>query len=58
MRDGQPVTSGGRVLGVTTLGDSVANAQHKAYETVRQISWKGVGYRTDIGHRAIAREDG
>ena len=58
MEDGQPVTSGGRVLGVTTLGDSVANAQHKAYETVRQISWKGVGYRTDIGHRAIAREDG
>ncbi len=51
------VTNGGRVLCVTALGDSVRAAQLYAYELVRQISWKDVYYRRDIGYRAIAREN-
>jgi len=50
------VTSGGRVLCVTALGDSVTDAQHRAYEAVKQVHWDDVYYRTDIGHRAISRE--
>ncbi|MEK7735244.1 MAG: phosphoribosylglycinamide synthetase C domain-containing protein, partial [Pseudomonadota bacterium] len=56
LRDGQVVTSGGRVLCVTALGETVAAAQQRAYEVVRQIRWQGALYRTDIGYRAIARE--
>jgi phosphoribosylamine---glycine ligase len=55
-RDGQVVTSGGRVLCVCALGDSVAEAQARAYAQVRQIHWDGAYYRTDIGYRAVARE--
>jgi len=58
MQDGQVVTSGGRVLCVTALGDSVGDAQKKAYDMVEKIRWDGVYYRTDIGYRAIARENG
>ncbi len=54
--DGQVVTSGGRVLCVCALGATVGEAQARAYERVRGIHWDGVYYRTDIGHRAIARE--
>jgi len=57
-KDGQVVTSGGRVLCATALGNSVAEAQEKAYELTRQINWKDVYYRTDIGYRAVAREQG
>ena len=42
------------MLGVTALGDTIADAQKRAYEAVRQISFDGVYYRTDIGYRAIA----
>ena len=55
-KDGQVVTNGGRVLCVCALGDSVTDAQAKAYEIVNKVSWKDVYFRTDIGHRAIARE--
>ncbi len=55
---GRPVTAGGRVLCVTALGDTVAEAQARAYQAVKQIHWEGAYYRTDIGHRAIAREKG
>jgi phosphoribosylamine--glycine ligase len=55
-RDGQVVTSGGRVLCVTALGDSVWRAQQRAYEAVKQIQWRDAYYRTDIGYRAIVRE--
>jgi phosphoribosylamine--glycine ligase len=48
-------TSGGRVLCVCALGDSVAAAQKRAYEGVAKIRWEGVQYRRDIGHRAIDR---
>ena len=54
--DGQVVTSGGRVLCVCALGDTVADAQHKAYETVAGVSWHGEFHRHDIGWRAIERE--
>jgi phosphoribosylamine--glycine ligase len=54
--DGKVVTSGGRVLCVTALGETVSAAQRRAYELVKQIDWKGVYYRTDIGYRAVARE--
>jgi len=56
LKDGNVVTSGGRVLCVTALGATVGAAQKRAYEVVRQISWTGAQYRTDIGYRAIARE--
>jgi len=52
------VTSGGRVLCVVGLGDTVAQAADEAYGAVRKISWNGVYFRRDIGHRAIAREAG
>ena len=55
-RDGMVVTSGGRVLCVCALGDTVAQAQARAYEQVRDIHWDGVYYRHDIGYRAVARE--
>jgi phosphoribosylamine--glycine ligase len=50
------VVSGGRVLCVTALGDSVRQAQRAAYDAVKQIHFDGMQYRTDIGHRAIARK--
>lgn len=55
-KDGMVVTAGGRVLCVTALGNSVSEAQQKAYERLHKISWDGAYYRRDIGHRAIARE--
>ncbi|MFK7161767.1 phosphoribosylamine--glycine ligase [Marinospirillum sp. MEB164] len=56
--DKQVVTSGGRVLCVTALGDSVGEAQRRAYQQITDISWKDAFYRQDIGYRAIAREEG
>ncbi len=50
------VTSGGRVLCVVALSDSVTSAQQLAYERVKTIHWDSVYYRDDIGYRAIARE--
>jgi phosphoribosylamine--glycine ligase len=50
------VTHGGRVLCVVALGDTVTLAQQHAYTLVRAISWGHMHYRTDIGYRAIARE--
>ena len=45
---------GGRVLGVTSLGADLREAQARAYEAVKLISFPGMHYRTDIGHRALA----
>lgn len=50
------VTSGGRVLCVVALANSVTAAQSLAYERVKTINWDDVYYRDDIGYRAIARE--
>jgi phosphoribosylamine--glycine ligase len=54
-RDHTIVTNGGRVLGVTALGDTVATAVAEAYRAVGEISWEGMHFRRDIGHRALER---
>ncbi|WP_251977864.1 phosphoribosylamine--glycine ligase [Salinicola avicenniae] len=54
--DGRVVTSGGRVLCVTALGETVGAAAAQAYVGVEAVRWAGAGYRRDIAHRAIARE--
>jgi phosphoribosylamine--glycine ligase len=53
MKEGDVVTSGGRVLCVTVLADNVRQAQHRAYEVTLGIHFDGMQYRTDIGHRAV-----
>ena len=52
------VTAGGRVLCATALGSTVTEAQQRAYELAKKISWNGMFYRKDIAYRAIAREQG
>jgi phosphoribosylamine--glycine ligase len=54
--DGDVVTAGGRVLCVTALGDTVTEAQQRAYELLKEVNWEGAYFRTDIAYRAIARE--
>lgn len=54
-KNGNIVTAGGRVLCATALGQTVAEAQTKAYKIVDNITWQDMYYRTDIGYRAIAR---
>jgi phosphoribosylamine--glycine ligase len=56
-KDGNVVTNGGRVLCAVALGNSVTEAQTNAYQVVDKISWNNMYYRTDIGHRAVAREN-
>jgi phosphoribosylamine--glycine ligase len=56
VQDDAVVTSGGRVLCVCALGNSISEAQHRAYQCVNAIHWPDVYYRTDIGYRAIGRE--
>ena len=58
LADGATVVSGGRVLCVTALGDSVRQAQRAAYAAVGEIRFAGAQFRTDIGHRAVARAPG
>ncbi len=54
-QNGQLVVSGGRVLAVTALGDSVRMAQARAYEVAAQIHFDGSQMRRDIGYRALER---
>lgn len=54
IKDGQLVTAGGRVLGVTGLGDTFQSAYDNAYAGVRKISFDDVHYRTDIGRQLFA----
>jgi phosphoribosylamine--glycine ligase len=54
-REGQVVTVGGRVLGVTALGANLDAAVQRAYEAVPKISFEGMQYRKDIGQKALAR---
>lgn len=51
------VTSGGRVLGVTALGDTVEKAIEKAYQAARKITWDKAYYRKDIGKKALIRQN-
>jgi phosphoribosylamine--glycine ligase len=53
VKDGKVLVSGGRVLCVTALGDSIKMAQRRAYQAAEQIRFDGMQYRHDIGHRAI-----
>jgi phosphoribosylamine--glycine ligase len=53
---GRWVTSGGRVLGVTARGDSIADAVKEVYRAAGEISWEGVHYRKDIAQRALKRQ--
>ncbi|MBT2919981.1 phosphoribosylamine--glycine ligase [Vibrio anguillarum] len=53
---GEVVTNGGRVLCATALGNTVSQAQQRAYQLAKQVNWDGMFYRSDIGYRAIDRE--
>ncbi|NAW92254.1 MULTISPECIES: phosphoribosylamine--glycine ligase [unclassified Vibrio] len=53
---GEVITNGGRVLCATALGNTVSQAQQRAYQLAKQVNWDGIFYRSDIGYRAIARE--
>lgn len=55
-KNGNIVTAGGRVLCATALGQTVAEAQTKAYKIIDNITWQDMYYRTDIGYRAITRD--
>ncbi|MCQ2559287.1 MAG: phosphoribosylamine--glycine ligase, partial [Clostridia bacterium] len=55
LKNGRIVTSGGRVLGITALGQDVSAAIAKAYEAVARVDFEGMYYRKDIGQKAIAR---
>ena len=52
---GRWLTAGGRVLGVTALGDTIGEATREAYDGVSRISWDGMHYRRDIARRAMDR---
>ena len=56
IKNRRTVTAGGRVLGVTAIGNTIADAIDRAYKAVSVIHWKGCYYRRDIGHRALKRE--
>jgi len=53
LREGQLLSSGGRILCVTTLADNLRQAQQRAYELIQGLGIEGMQYRTDIGHRAL-----
>jgi phosphoribosylamine--glycine ligase len=55
MKDGKVVTAGGRVLGITATGGTVADARARAYEGVSRISFDGAHFRHDIADKAIRR---
>jgi phosphoribosylamine--glycine ligase len=55
LQDGNVVTSGGRVLGVTAAAPSLQEALNRAYEAIAEVNFQGMYYRRDIGHRALAR---
>ena len=52
-KDGRFFTAGGRVLGVTGLGETIPEAIERTYRAVERISWEGVHYRRDIGQKAL-----
>ncbi|SDV50044.1 phosphoribosylamine--glycine ligase [Chitinasiproducens palmae] len=56
LRDGKLTSTGGRVLCVVGLSDSVRGAQATVYDTINQISFEGMQYRRDIGYRALNRK--
>jgi phosphoribosylamine--glycine ligase len=55
LKDGRYLTAGGRVLGVTGLGQGIKDAIETTYRAVKEITWEGAHYRRDIGKKALAR---
>jgi len=55
LQQARVVTAGGRVLGVTALGNPLRTAIDRAYQAVRKIHWEGMHFRTDIGRKALGR---
>ena len=55
--DNKVVTAGGRVLCVTALGETVVDAKKYAYKAIENITYEGMFFRNDIGHRAVTREN-
>jgi phosphoribosylamine--glycine ligase len=55
LKDGKVVTDGGRVLAVTAVGKTIADAQRRAYQAMGHIHFDGMHYRKDIGHQAVGR---
>lgn len=53
MQNGKLVTSGGRVLAATAMGDTIREAQKRAYEAMGKIHFEGMHFRKDIGHQAV-----
>ena len=53
LKDGLLVSAGGRVLGVSALGQTLSEARHNAYQTIANISFPGAHYRRDIGHKGL-----
>ena len=53
LKEGSTVTSGGRVLGITGLGEGIQKAIERTYQAVEKVSWEGVHYRKDIGFKAL-----
>ena len=56
IKDDRLVNNGGRVLGVTAIGDTLKEAIDRAYRAVDRIHWEGAYWRTDIGRKALARQ--
>ena len=52
-REGKIVTDGGRVLSVTALGQTIAEARRRAYRAMESIHFEGMHYRKDIAHQAL-----
>ncbi|MBP2235437.1 phosphoribosylamine--glycine ligase [Sinorhizobium kostiense] len=57
IKDGRLVATGGRVLNVTAIGETIGEAKAAAYAAVEAVSWENGFYRSDIGWRAVAREN-
>ena len=53
IKDGRVVTNGGRVLGVSAVGKTYADAQKRVYQAISQIHFEGMHYRKDIGMQAV-----
>ena len=53
LSNGSLVTSGGRVLGITALGDGIEKAINRAYKAIEYVSWEGAHFRYDIGAKAL-----
>jgi phosphoribosylamine--glycine ligase len=56
LKNGQMLTAGGRVLGVTAAADSLSEALARAYQAMAEIHFEGMYYRRDIGHRALKQK--